>query len=219
MINVAVCDDDRATLEFNKKIINEYLTERKIEHTIFSFTQGEKLLKENTRFDFVFLDIDMPNINGMEVIKKLKERYLYTVCVFVTSYQHYMNDALMLQPHGYLSKPLEKESFKKYFDKLIRVDMNTNKFVYAKTNDGTEKVNTRDIIYAAIEGRKVHLHTVEKDIETNELLGYWKKALSDKCFYQIHQSYIINMCFIKTIVDHRFSVILSYNDFLSNKTA
>ncbi len=217
MLNVAICDDDRATLEFNRKIINNYLNEKKIEHTIYPYNNGERLLKENIRFDFVFLDIDMPNMDGIEVIKKIKERYCNTVCVFVTSYQHYMNDALMLQPHGYLSKPLEKNSFKKYFDKLIKVDMTTNRFVYAKTNDGTEKVNTRDIIYAAIEGRKVHLHTVEKDIETNELLGYWKKELAENCFYQVHQSHIINMRFIKTIVDRNLSVILSYHDFLSNK--
>ncbi len=216
MLNVAICDDDILCVQTVKKIVEKYLIHLKMDYQIFTFKSGDELLRNAARFDLAFLDIEMPGTNGMEVHKKLKERYAATICVFITSYQHYMDDAIMLQPYGFISKPINEKRLSDLLVKLINAYMEKNKFIYVKTEDGFQKIKTNDIIYASIEGRKVHIHTVDGDIQVNEDFSHYKQELSEPRFCQTHQSFIVNMSFIKSI--NKNSVVLSCKNPATNET-
>lgn len=216
-MNIAICDDDKGIIKETKKMIEACLMSRKEDYEIYTFRSGGELLESPVRFDIVFLDIEMPGISGLEVHKRLKERYIRTITVFITSYDHYMDDALIAQPFGFVSKPIDKERFIKIFEKLICKYKQLDKSVLVKTNDGIQRIKISDIIFVTIEARKVHLYTVLKEgqIEANESFEHWKKLLNAEQFCQIHQSYIVNMNFVKAI--GKTTATLSYKNTFTNE--
>lgn len=208
-MNIAICDDNMAVVNSVQKLVDKFFKELKYDCEIYTFNSGNDLLERNVPFDLAFLDIEMPGMNGLELAQKLKEKNVYTRIIFITSYQHYLDDALEVNPYGYISKPIDKMRFNNVLKKTFNKYLKESKPLFIKSNDEVSKVNTCDIIYAAIEQRKVHLHTVEQDIVTNESFEYWKEKLNDECFIQIHQSYIVNMNYVQKIT--KTSAILSCN--------
>lgn len=198
-MNIAICDDDWTAVCSIKKLVELYMSDRIVETNIFTFSSGKELLDAQIRYDIVFLDIEMPEINGLEVHKKLKDRYMDTIDVFITSHDTYIDDALRLLPYGFIQKPVDKERFFKVLAGLIEEYTNQDEEIAVRTNDGIIKIKKSHIVYAAIERRKVVLQTIETLIETNEPFGYWKEILKDKLFFQVHQSYIVNMQYVKSI--------------------
>ncbi len=198
-MNIAICDDDWSAVCAIKKLVDMYMSERVIETNIYTFKSGKELLDAQIRYDIVFLDIEMPSINGLEVHKKLKDRYMDTIDVFITSHDSYIDDALRLLPYGFIQKPVEKERFFKVLTGLIEEYNNQDEEIAVRTNDGIIKIKKSHIVYAAIERRKVLLQTLETCIEANEPFNYWKEKLKDKLFFQVHQSYIVNMRYVKSI--------------------
>lgn len=207
-MNIAICDDDWSAVCLIKKFIEMYMSERVIEHYIYTFKSGNDLLSAQVRFDLVFLDIEMPGMNGLDVHKKLKARYIDTIDVFITSHDSYIDDALRLLPYGFIQKPVEKERFFKVLKGLIEEYNNQDEEIAVRTNDGIIKIKKSHIVYAAIERRKVLLQTLETCIEANEPFNYWKEKLKDKLFFQVHQSYIVNMRYVKSIT--KTSATMSY---------
>lgn len=199
IMNIAICDDDWSAVCTIKKFVDLYMSERVIETNVFTFVSGKELLDTHIRFDIVFLDIEMPGLNGLEIHKKLKERYMDTIDVFITSHETYIDDALRLLPYGFIQKPVEKERFFKVLAGLIEEYTNQDEEIAVRTNDGIIKIKKSHIVYAAIERRKVVIQTIETCIEANEPFAYWKETLKDKLFFQVHQSYIVNMQYVKSI--------------------
>ncbi len=213
MLNIAICDDDFAAVETVKKTVEKALIQRRLDHEIYCFDSPREMLKRSVRFDIAFLDIEMPEMNGMELSECLRKRYAATLFVFITSHEHYMDDALMLQPHGFLRKPIDRARLCEITQKLVDKFMSNSKILIARTNDEMFGIKTGDIVWAGIEGRKVHLHTLEHDIAVNEPFEHWRRELSDTRFCQIHQSYIINMSYVKCI--NKSSIALSWRSSLS----
>lgn len=89
-MNIAICDDDWSAVCTIKRLVDMYMSERVIETNIYTFKSGKELLDAQIRYDIVFLDIEMPGINGLEVHKKLKDRYMDTIDVFITSHDSYI---------------------------------------------------------------------------------------------------------------------------------
>ena len=142
-MNIAICDDDWSAVCLIKKFIEMYMSERVIEHYIYTFKSGNDLLTAQVRFDLVFLDIEMPGMNGLDVHKKLKARYIDTIDVFITSHDSYIDDALRLLPYGFIQKPVKKERFFKVLKGLIEEYNNQDEEIAVRTNViGTDKCIT-----------------------------------------------------------------------------
>lgn len=88
MIKVAICDDDKQICSKLIAIVKEYFADIGRPVWVAEFTSGLKLLKANIRFDVIFLDIDMPGLNGIETAKKLRNWDVNSKIVYVTNYSN-----------------------------------------------------------------------------------------------------------------------------------
>ena len=145
-MNIAICDDDWTAVCSIKKLVELYMSDRIVETNIFTFSSGKELLDAQIRYDIVFLDIEMPEINGLEVHKKLKDRYMDTIDVFITSHDTYIDDALRLLPYGFIQKPVDKERFFKVLAGLIEEYTNQDEEIAVRTNDGIIKIKKSQCI-------------------------------------------------------------------------
>jgi DNA-binding LytR/AlgR family response regulator len=164
------------------------------------------LLQQNT-VDLIFLDINMPEINGLDFVKTLKNSPLI---IFATAYPQYALDSYELDAIDYLVKPIRFERFVKavnkaqnYLDLLQSKDLMANQiesvsqeFVFIKADRKFFKIYFKDILY--IEGLKdyVIIYTSERKVITAMNLKTIFEQLPPSLFARISKSYIVNTAHI-----------------------
>ena len=177
--------------------------------------EAAKLIKER-KPDLVFLDIQMPGMNGFEVIATVGIENMPAV-VFVTAYDQYAIEAFEVQAVDYLLKPFDQERFKKSFNRALQQIQfkNENALIYKKLLEeiGREKkylkrlmvsagsrfffVKTAEIMFIEAEEKYAKLHTEKEHHLIRETMHNLEQRLDPEKFARIHRSYIVNLDFIK----------------------
>lgn len=124
-LNIAICDDEINDITILKKYISRYNVETDNNNNnivVSSFLSAKELLLDysNNRYDVVLLDIEMPDINGMDLAKQLRETADDPFIVFTTSCPEYMHESFEVQPFQFLTKPIEYKAVRKLFSDIIK---------------------------------------------------------------------------------------------------
>lgn len=155
---------------------------------------------QNHDVDLIFLDIEMPNINGIEFAKTIPQN---TLVVFTTAYPQYALDSYDVDAIDYLVKPIEFARFQKAVNKAFsyhsllmdkakeNISTIESEYIFIKSDRRFFKVNFSDILF--IEGLKdyVIIHTDNKKIITRMYLKIIQEKLPEN-FLRINKSYIVN---------------------------
>lgn len=181
---------------------------------------------ENNEVDLLFIDINMPDLNGLEFVRSLTKR---PFVVFTTAYSDYAVEGFRLDAVDYLLKPFSLEDFQHSVQKVLSLAelMNIAKrsensapineamaqdkeYITIKADYKTSLIKVSDIIYIESEGEYVRLHLVNgTSIMTLFRLKNMNAALPEELFMRIHRSYIVNLKYITGYIKGRV--------FLSNK--
>ena len=120
MIKIAVCDDEKQVRLRLLTIIQQYFSEIKREVWVAGFKRGQELLSAKVRFDIIFLDIEMPELNGIETAKKLRKWDVTSKIIYVTNYDHYQRNAYEVHAFDYISKPIKDTDIFKTLGEAVR---------------------------------------------------------------------------------------------------
>ncbi|MGO2962559.1 MAG: LytR/AlgR family response regulator transcription factor [Carnobacterium maltaromaticum] len=197
MLNIAICDDESSFLERAEHII---LSCPNTKFDVDVYTNSHKLYSnlKKEKYDIYFLDIDMPNLDGISLAEKIREKDDYAILIFFTSHREYMENVFKVQPFDYLLKPLDRKTTWETLTKAIRhLNEHPNQFSYI--NGKTDfVVATNDIFFFEKQKRKVIMHGKMGEqsfyMDTKTLL---QKLGED--FVQIHTSYIVNSYYTHAI--------------------
>ena len=108
MLEIAVCDDDRADLECAVNMLHKIFTSQKIAYHIEKFMSANQMLENISRIDIGILDISMEELNGIKLGRKLKEKFPDVKLVYITSYEEYCMQVINeVHAFSFLCKPLE----------------------------------------------------------------------------------------------------------------
>lgn len=206
-IKIAVCDDELEICSQAENILIKLLKERLIKYDIDIFYSGKSLCRELERedYDLIFLDIELPKMNGVEIgnyIREIKRDDIVQIA-YISSKQEYAMELFDIRPINFLIKPLEEATMAKIVDAYIKVSGGkTNVFQYKKGYEH-HKVEVYKIMYFKREGRKVIMYTIEGTVEFYESLEKIYERVKDYGFLFIHKSYMVNYKYIKKIgYDH-----------------
>jgi two-component system, LytTR family, response regulator len=205
-IRVVLADDDvssRSLLTHFTQLLSDY-------EVIGEAGCGEELIQlvMKERPDIALVDINMPNINGIEAIKACKEMNPSLQVIFTTGYDEFAVDAFNLDVVDYIVKPIERvrlivalEKAKKMIQLQKKhtetVKRGINKLVI-KSNHSFLYLSTNDIFYIEKEGRKTIVHTCHDRFETTETLQDLEGRLPEY-FFKTHRSYLVNLKKIEKI--------------------
>lgn len=166
---------------------------------------------QNNQIDLMFVDINMPDLNGMDFVKSIENP---PKIIFTTAYSEYALEGFKVDALDYLLKPIDYATFlkasnkaKKWFDlqNLKPEQINSNEdFLFIKSEYKILKVKLKDIKY--IEGMReyVRIHlTNEKPIMTLLSMKVVAQQLPSNSFMRVHRSYIVNLNMITTIERNR----------------
>lgn len=168
----------------------------------FNSAESASVFMENTSVDLIFLDIQMPHINGLEFARSLSRN---TLVIFTTAYAEYALDSYDVEAIDYLVKPIKLERFRKAVNKAVLYHSLLNAeekeaieeidadFILVKSERKYHKVNVSDILF--IEGLKdyVIIHLDGDRIITKMNLKNIHEKLPRKMFLRVNKSYIVNL--------------------------
>lgn len=204
-MKIAFCDDDRTIVESLWTMVEEFFTARKLPAPNFTeFSSGKKLLESKELCDLLFLDVEMPEVNGIFVGRTLKEKYPHLIIIMVTSHIEYLDDAMRFHVFRYLFKPIDKPRLERNLEDALELFRTLASEIAVETKDGVHHVLSSDIICVEATGHKVIVHTAFEEHTSIHSIDYWRTQLPTHCFFQTHRSYIVNMAhvahFDKTLV-------------------
>jgi DNA-binding LytR/AlgR family response regulator len=203
-IKCLVIDDERLAREYIKNYISK-VPQLELVGEFNSPLKATELIKKG-EVDLLFLDIQMPDITGVDFIKSLTNK---PEVIFTTAYQEYALEGFNLSAVDYLLKPFSFERFYQAVNKVIdkfesgagKIDNNSipaqaqtsfaENYLSIRADRKFYKINFDDIKY--IEGQKAYVtfHTNKKKITALASLKELEEALPDKQFVRIHKSYIV----------------------------
>lgn len=201
-MRILICDDDRAVAEQITHFVQNYFESVHLKHPeITIFADGASLLADQGEKDILFLDIEMPGMNGIYVGNELKQRGEKTIIFVVTSYSEYLDDAMRFHVFRYLSKPLDRQRFYRNMKDAIDLYNTASAKVAVETKQGVHTILTASIAMVEAVGRKITIYTTQGNYESTHNLQYWKEQLPSNTFFQTHRSFIVNFEHI-TDFDH-----------------
>lgn len=198
MLLIAVCDDIPIECADIAKQIETILKQSNTDFMIKKFFGGLELIQNRESFDIIFLDIKMPNINGMELAKKIRKQGRQSLIIFITSASEYVFDAFDVEAFQYLLKPIQTDKLKNVLEKAtkkMQIDANID-FLMISANRQIQKVFLKDILYIESIGRIAKIHCNNGTLETYEQIGILEDKLSDKFFFRCHKCFLVNLNFV-----------------------
>lgn len=196
-MKVLICDDDKYIVEEIKNNLNAFSDKHKIVFDIDSFCSGINPLNSNNRYDIAFIDIEMPQVNGLTLSAQLKKVNSNIIIFIITSHDAYLDDAMDLDVFRYLSKPIDNDRFFRALNTAINYYHSNTQIITLEYYDEYYSVFTSDIVYITIEERKAAIITRQKKFYTNKKLSYWKEKLKDYAYFaQPHYSYLVNLRYV-----------------------
>ena len=108
---IAICDNEQEFINDIRKHLKQYSSEHGLTFEIYEFCSGADILSSKIVFDIAFLDIEMKDINGIEVGRKLQNENPDLVLIYVTAYNQYLDEALDLGITRFFDKPIDSQRF------------------------------------------------------------------------------------------------------------
>ena len=187
-MTIAVCDDEKITLNEVSRAIAEICPGAEIE----TFSSGKELIENSRKYNIIFLDIDMPDIDGMETAQNMRQNNRAEYIIFLTGHNEFMQKAFEVRAFRYLIKPLNKQELKKTLND-IQNEIYQNRQIVLKTQNNVIILNIAEIICIEAFGDGTYVYTKNDVCICNKTLKKWKNELGDEYFFQVHKSYIVSL--------------------------
>ncbi|WP_372774058.1 LytR/AlgR family response regulator transcription factor [Mangrovibacterium sp.] len=217
MVRTVIIDDDQLARKILQRIINQSFSELEIVGEANSVEEGIKLINE-TDPDLVFLDIEMPDGTGFDLIDRLEE--VYFRLIFVTSYNDYAITAFKYSAFDYILKPVQPENVKSTLTRMLKSSGVKQKVEYAKLRSHIEKAEEYGDVTIALpemngfaiikvknimrcEGERNYTRVFYKDgtsVLISRTLLDFDQMLVAHGFFRIHRSHLVNLsCVVRYV--------------------
>ncbi len=201
MIQCIAIDDEPLALE----LISTYCAEInfiQLQKTFTKTSDALKYIKANP-VDLLFLDIQMPDISGIDFYKNLEEK---TMVIFTTAYSEYAVEGFNLNAVDYLLKPYELERFRKAVNKAKEFydyaakETNETTYIFVRADYSLIKIDCNDILYIESIDDYLRIHlSGKKPVMTLSTLKAIEDKLPSSNFIRVHRSYIIALNKIESV--------------------
>jgi two-component system LytT family response regulator len=220
-MNILICDDDPYTTKALEKLISEltYVNE------LIVANSGQALLGQmkNTKFDVAFLDIDMPEMDGLLLGKTLKSIQEDMEIVYVTAYKNYAFEAFSVKPYDYILKPIDYDEIYKILENLYeRSQKKSNlpkNMLMVKEKQNYFMIDLQHLYFIEKDQKNLVFHCKDQTHTTRGQFQDIEEKLNGD-FLRSHKSYIVNLKKIYSIEpfgDTSYTVY--FKDFKPEKNA
>jgi len=232
MLKAILIDDEKNSRDALQKKLQSHCSEVNIVAVCSNGMEGIVAIKTHQP-DIVFLDIEMPHMNGFTMLEQLPEKNF--VIVFTTAYNQYAINAIRYGAFDYLVKPVdvqeltavvkrvvEKKSGQHTSERLTILLEQLQQPATAKptkiavaTQEGLELVSVENIVYLEAIGNYTQLHfTAQKPLMASKTLKEFEDLLQNAGFFRIHNASLVNLVFVKKYIKGDGGQVLLTNNIM-----
>lgn len=221
MLQIAICDDEKWFLSQEKEWISQYMNHAGYQFSIDAYASGSEFLAmgdEVSKYDIMFLDVNMEEIDGLEMARKIREYTKEAYIVFVTAFITYALEGYKVDAVRYILKDdvsLEKaiaECLDAIIDKMRYIE---HKHTF-EFQEGRRTLFSDEIIYIESNLHKLEFHLAGEKSGKYTMYGRLdniEKMLQDASFCRVHKSYLVNLRYVEKV--ERYLAKLSTGDTVS----
>ncbi|SEL48593.1 two component transcriptional regulator, LytTR family [Maribacter orientalis] len=219
IVNCVIIDDEPAAIE----VLSDFADRTPNLSLLSTFRnplQALGFIRDN-KVDLIFLDINMPELNGMELLKVLIHPPLV---IFTTAYTEYAIESYEKNAVDYLLKPVTFERFLIAVNKAQRLLMNMNpevidstqtsnaneEIIYLKSGTKTHRLVLNDVRYLEKDGHYITFYLSDKKVVARLSMKDVFEVISKTKFIQVHKSYIVSISHVNTIERHQIKIEEAY---------
>ena len=191
----AIIDDDIHDLNQISKALKEHCDYHHIKYNVDLYNDPLEF-SFNKYYDAIFLDIDMPSIDGMKLANQINS-YYSTKIIFVTNYTNYINIVFNVRPFHFINKCNLKIEIIKVLTLLFKY-LNKEK-IRLKTKRGIENVGIEDIYYIQKKDNLTMIYTKDKEYDIWESISTLYDKLKSFHIEKVNQSTLVNLRYIKVL--------------------
>lgn len=196
-MKIFICDDELKILSDISAKVRSVLPEADISE----FTSGKFLLDAicKNNCNILLLDIDMPEISGLDIASRLTDLENKPLLVFVTSHDELVYDSLQFHPFGFVRKNyMDKELPRILADCIAELNSREKHFCF-HTASADIKLQLDDILYFESDKNYLKLFSKDSEYRFRETLSAVENTLSDSGFIRIHKGFLVNQAAVKML--------------------
>jgi DNA-binding LytR/AlgR family response regulator len=206
MITCIAIDDEPKALE----VIERYCGKSGLVNLKATFREPVKAIEflQHEKADLLFLDINMPEISGLQLVQTLSPR---PMIIFTTAYSNYAAESYDFNAVDYLLKPITFERFLVAVNKVAALlsknaPVNDDETIFIKSGPQTYQVKLADILYLEKDGNYITVHLKDKHILIRENMSDIFDILPPADFLRVHKSYVVAIKHIAMIEVHQLII-------------
>lgn len=197
-MRIAVCDDEAICRKQLSDAVDSVAGSLDI--VTYCHENGRDFLKSfrENPCDLIFLDIEMPEMDGITVAREIRKLSNDVPIVFLTAHIEYALEGYEVNALRYLTKPVQQVKLKEILDH-VSAKMQAQRVLWLKTDMGEERVPLADILFFEAQNQNVLVHTSAQDFTVRYNISDYEAELGDDGFFRIHRGYIVSLRRIKRV--------------------
>lgn len=204
MLKIMIVEDERIVAEQLKSFIEKYAKSNQLETVIVLYQNPEEFLKEyQNEAELIFMDINMPQMNGMNVAKKLRKLDAKVNLVFVTYLAKYAINGYEVHALDFILKPVSYENFAMKMDRILSLmEEDSDKKIMVKTTEGVAALYVKEIRYVEIAEHYLYFHMRDDVVKSRGTLKEVQEILDGEPFASCNKCYLVNLERVDAIVEN-----------------
>lgn len=197
-VRIAICDDEERYRIELKTILNKLLINADL--NIDTFDDGNILADAfaASPYDLVFLDIEMPAVDGITLAKKIRAKSENVFIVFLTSHIEYALEGYEVNALRYLTKPVDIEKLKEVI-RYVQEKQGSSRQIIIKEDGEEILIDINDVIYMESMNQNVRIVTAKGEHVIRYNIGDFEEQLKNDGFFRIHRGYLISLSKVKKL--------------------
>lgn len=202
-MKIAIVDNELESTALLRRFLEQFQEERKLPpFLVATYANGLDFLEGfDGSFDLVFMDIEMPVMDGLTAAKKMRLKDPSVLLIFVTKMAQFAVNGYEVNAMDFMLKPIGYFNFAFKMDKVRRLleEREDKDFYLLHLRDGVKKIPMRDIHYVEVLGHVLYFHCEDGVYSERVPLAEFEKKVTDKAFVRANKCYLINLAYLKEI--------------------
>ena len=204
MIRAAIVEDDELFRSQMKEFIKRYESEHSVNIEPKVYTDGTEIAGSyHGGFDVIFMDIEMPQLDGMSAAGLIRERDREVIIIFITNVAKYAVSGYAVGAYDYILKPLKYEAFESKMNMVARLvrEKKQSRSILVKSRADVYRLRSDEILYVEVLQHNVIYHTEKGEYSVRGSLNEALSQLEGLPFSRCNKSYIVNLAFVRGVKD------------------
>ncbi len=197
---IAIVEDEKEASDTLKKMIEEYQKKDQENHfSVVIFSSASSFLFEyNGSYDLIFMDIEMPGLNGMEAAKQIREKDNHVLIVFVTNMAQYAVEGYSVHAYDFILKPINYPRFSMKFERICNelTHQNNDHFISIQVKKEVKRIRVDDIRYIEVLNHDLILHMSKECMKFRGTMKEIEQKLHEENFSRCSNSFLVNLKYI-----------------------